>query len=439
MRGCARLIIWVGVILVSKTYWGGMPFWFRRPPEHARQESVVLRTHDQRQVRALYWTSEHAASTPKIGVVVIHPRIDFHHHYSVPRLVEAGFAVLAANTRHVGNDTMAEHEEMVLDVAACVRWLREKRGVEKVVLLGNSGGGSLVAYYQAEARKAPGDRAARTPAGSPTRFDSAVMTPADAMVYVAAHRGQGKILLDAIDPSVFDERNPLSTEPSLDMYDTRNGFVEPPAWSSYSADFLERYRAAQVERVRRLDTLARSHVARHDEAAEESEAQGFATRPFEERQDVLKRRACEPIMVVYRTMADPAYVDIGIDASERDYGSLLSERPDLMNMAALGFARTVTPRAWLSTWSGLSSSADLVANVAHISEPTLIVHAERDREVRPSDATGLFEACASKDKKLSIIKGARHYFEPEVPGERETPHVEAAMDQIVPWIRERLA
>ena len=137
-------------------------------------------------------TREHLASKPKIGVVIIHPRVDFHHHYAVPRLVDAGFAVLAANSRHVGNDTMAEHEEMVLDVAACVRWLREKRGVEKVVLLGNSGGGSLVAFYQAEARKAPGDRVACSPGGTPSRFDSAPMTPADAMIYIAAHRGQGR-------------------------------------------------------------------------------------------------------------------------------------------------------------------------------------------------------------------------------------------------------
>ena len=105
-------------------------------------------------------------------------------------------------------------------------------------------------------------------------------------------------------------------------------------------------------------------------------------------------------MVVYRTMANPACVDASLDPSPRDYGSLLSERPDLMNYAALGLARTVTPRAWLSTWSGLSSNADLVANVARITEPTLIVHAERDREIRPTDATLVLEACASRDKRL---------------------------------------
>ena len=425
------------MILISKTYWGGMPFWFRRAPEHARHESVVLRTHDLRQLRALYWTSERAERAPKIGVVIIHPRVDFHHHYAVPRLVDAGFAVLAANSRHVGNDTMAEHEELVLDVAACVRWLREKRGVEKVVLFGNSGGGSLVAFYQAEARKAPGARLACSPGGSPSRFDAAPMTPADAMIYIAAHRGQGRILLDSIDPSVVDESDPLATDPAIDMYDTRNGFIEPPAWSSYSAEFLERYRAAQVARVSRLDAVARAHLARHVAAADESEAPGFAARPFEERQAILKRRASETVMVVHRTMANPACVDAALDPSPRDYGSLLSERPDLMNMAALGFARTVTPRAWLSTWSGLSSNADLVANVALVAEPTLIVHAERDREIRPTDAALVLEACASRDKKLVTIAGARHYFEPE-PGEREAPHVELAMDAIVPWIQERL-
>ena len=158
----------------------------------------------------------------------MHPRVDFHHHYAVPRLVDAGFAVLAANSRHVGNDTMAEHEEMVLDVAACVRWLREKRGVEKVVLLGNSGGGSLVAFYPGRGTQGSGRGVAARPAVA-RRASTAPMTPADAMVYIAAHRGQGRILLDAIDPSVVDERDPLSCDPALDMYDTRNGFVEPPA------------------------------------------------------------------------------------------------------------------------------------------------------------------------------------------------------------------
>jgi hypothetical protein len=139
------------MILVSKTYWAGMPFWFRKTPETAVAESLVLRAHDMRQVRAIYWSDKrHAVATttkkpPKVGIVLIHPRLDFSHHYSIPRLLEAGFVVLAGSTRHLNNDTMGEHEEMVLDVDAYVRHLKERRGVEKVILLGNCGGWSLSA------------------------------------------------------------------------------------------------------------------------------------------------------------------------------------------------------------------------------------------------------------------------------------------------------
>lgn len=406
-------------MLISKTYWGGMPFWFRHAPDHAHVESLVLRAHDLRQLRALYWTST-ARPAPKVGVVIMHPRVDFTQHYAIPRLVAAGFGVLAAQTRHAGNDTMAEHEEMVLDVGACVRHLRDKRGVERVVLFGNCGGASLSAYYQAQAETAPADRIKQSPGGAPTWFDGATLPPADAIIYTAPHRGQGNVMLAAIDPSVTDERDPMSCDPALDMYAPDNGFAPPPAPSRFSAEFLARYRAAQRARVARLDAYAHEQLA----------LARTATDP--------RRKAHEPVMVVYRTMANPAFVDPSIDPSDRDYGSLLSERPDLMNYAALGLARTCTPRAWLSTWSGLSSNADLVANVARIRVPTLLVHAGRDREIFPSDIAAIAGAMAAPDRRVETIAGARHYFEPELGG-KTAPDVDRCMDLVVPWIEERCA
>lgn len=440
------------MILVSKTYWGGMPFWFRSPPESARVESLVLTAHDRRQLRGLYWVSEKVAK-PKAGVVVMHPRVDFTHHYAVPRLVQAGFAVLAANTRHVHSDLFGVHEEMVLDVAACVRHLREKRGIDKIVLLGNCGGGPLAGFYQAQANTRPAERLAKTPAGDPTYFEGAAMTPADVVVLVAAHRGQGKILMDAIDPAVVDESDPLATDSALDMYDPRNGFAEPPAPTTYSKEFLARYRTAQEARVRRIDDIARGHLRRQAEATKTSEAPGFDARPFAERQAVLRQRAYDGVLVVHRTMANPAFVDPSLERShdgpERDYGSLLSERPDLMNLTSLGLARTVTPRAWLSTWSGLSSSSDLVANVKRITQPTLVVHAGRDREVfLERDVRPIHDACGAADKRLAIVSAARHYFERQSPpaadggdprlGEKRAPHVDELMDIVIPWVEERV-
>jgi hypothetical protein len=423
------------MLLVSKTYWGGIPFWFRRLPEEARVESLVLRAHDFRMLRALYWTSA-KSPRPKVGVVLMHPRVDFTQHYTVPRLIQAGFGVLAATPRDGNNELFATHEGMVLDVGACTRWLREKRGMDKVVLLGNCGGASLFAYYQAEARLPPSERRARSPSGSPTRFDTAPLAPADAMVYVAAHRGLGQVLLDAIDPSVVDERDPLAVDPALDMYDPHNGFRDPPEWSEYAPDFVARYRAAQKERVRRLDDAAHALIARQEEAERASNDAGFGARAPSDQRGVLRRAASEGLMIVHRTMANPHFVDRHLDPSDREYGSLLSERPDWMNFATLGLGRACTPQAWLSTWSALSSNADLVANVARIREPTLVVAAGADREILPrTDVLPVFEASASPDKRLVTIDGARHYFEPPL-GDQESPDVDRLMDVVAPWIAE---
>lgn len=424
------------MILIAKTYWGGMPFHFRRAPKDAHLESRVFRAEDFRQFRGLY-RAPSANPRPEVGVVIMHPRVDFTHHYAIPRLVEAGFSVLAANTRSPNDDTDMVHEDIVLDVAAAVRWLKERRGAEKVVLLGNSGGGSLFAMYQAQAELAGAERIQTTPAGAPTKLPGATLLPADGVIYVSAHRGEGKILEHCIDASVVDEADPLSCEASLDMYSPDNGFVEPPAWCEYGEAFVKRYRAAQSARVSRIDAIARAHLAANAEATAEVEAEGFAARTFAERQAALRRQQSQPVMVVYRTMANLHYVDRHLDPSQRDYGSLLSDRPDLMNVKALGFARTVTPRAWLSTWSAHCSNADLVKNVGAIAAPTFVVNAGQDREIYPrSDAAPIYEAVVAEDKTFLEMPDARHYFEPDF-GQNDAPAVEALMDRVVPWIEER--
>lgn len=433
--GATPLVQSSAVILISKTYWGGAPWSFRRRPAGASVESLELRADDFRRFRALLWMPEGPAR-PRIAVVAMHPRVDFTHHYSFPRLLAAGVACLGASTRNPGNDLDTTHEDIVLDLAACVKYLRGKRGFERVILLGNSGGGSLAALFQAQAGLKPAERIAETPGGQPTRLAMAEMTPADGLVLVAAHPGQGRVLGECIDPAVTDEDRPLESDPALDMYDPRNGFRPPPAWSRYSEEFVARYRAAQLARVRRLDARAHQLIAAGRAARAERETEGFADRPVDDRLAIERRAFWEPVMTVYRTMANLRYADNSLDPSPREYGSLISERPDLMNLQLLGFGRVVTPHAWLSTWSALSSSADMARTLPAVAAPTLMVHAGRDKEIYPSDARAMFAALASADKTFVELPQARHYFEPDF-GATEAPQVEALLDAVVPWIHER--
>src|SRR5207253_10436720 len=174
---------------------------------------------------------------PDVAVLAMHPRVGFFRHYLVPRLVGAGYAFLGAPTRSLNNDADALHERLLLDVAGNVAWLRE-RGFRRVVLLGNSGGGSLFAFYLAEAGKPPAERLSRAPSGDRVPLGEVEMPMADGLVLLAAHLGEGVFLLARLDPSVIDEASPTAVNPRLDMYDPRNGYrpmAEGP--SRYAPDF----------------------------------------------------------------------------------------------------------------------------------------------------------------------------------------------------------
>ncbi len=425
-------------ILVSKTYWLGMPFNFRIWPEHAACEPVTLKADDFRELRGLYWVAKNQPK-PKIGVVVMHPRADFTHHYIIPRFTKAGYAVLGANTRNPNNDTNTVHEEIILDANACVKYLKDVKGCEKVLLFGNSGGGSLFAFFQAQAKLEPAKRIEKDPSGASVMLKAAKMVPADGLMLCSAHKGEGRIMNECIDPSVVDESKPLLTDPDIDMYDPKNGFKEPPEWSHYAPEFYKRYRAAQHARILRLDAIARSYNDDFRRALDLKSDPEFKKLPYEKRMKTLRQEAFEPVMVIYRTMANPHYVSKDLEPSERPYGSLISERPDLMNMQYLGFGRMCTPRAWLSTWSGESSNADLCRNLKQITEPVIVVNAGRDNEIFPeTDAKPIYEAVASKDRKYVNFPSALHYFEPPF-GQKEAPDVDKLMDLLVPWIEERFS
>jgi len=109
-----------------------------------------------------------------------------------------------------------------------------------------------------------------------------------------------------------------------------------------------------------------------------------------------------------------------------------------MNHQYPDFARVVTPEAWLSAWSGLSSNADLEQNIAAFDGPVLCGFAERDREIHPgTDADPIRNAVTSRDSTLAGFD-AEHYFEPEY-GAGTAPDVEKLMDAVTPWADERFA
>lgn len=94
-----------------------------------------------------------AGATPTVACVATHYNVDFSEHYLAEPLAERGIGFLGWNTRYRGNEAYFLLEHALVDIGAGVRWLREEQGVDTVVIVGNSGGGSLMGAYLSQATK----------------------------------------------------------------------------------------------------------------------------------------------------------------------------------------------------------------------------------------------------------------------------------------------
>jgi hypothetical protein len=368
----------------------------------------------------------HAVEGAQTVVSLMHPRQDLSRQYLIPILLEAGYSVWAQNSRSPNNDLTLIHEEAVLDAAAGFAFLRDK-GYEHLVALGPSGGATLYAFYVQQATRSPEDRILKTPGGKPTGLDTADLPLPDAVGFVAPHPGQGALLLGCIDGSVASEHDPLATVAELDMFNEANGFRPAPESSSYTPEFLERYRAAQYARVARIDAHAR-HLIENRMAAKKR---------FRETGDSADQRASvmSEVICVYRTDADPRTVDLTLDPNDRPYGSIHGTRPHVINFGITGFGRLATADAWLSTWSGISSNARFITCVPDIEIPAIFIEFTADQATYPSVAAEMFDAIGSADKTHEKVVGTHFGGSPTPDG---PPGGAQAGATLVEWLHQRL-
>jgi pimeloyl-ACP methyl ester carboxylesterase len=268
------------------------------------------------------------------------------------------------------------------------------------VLIGNSGGASIVPYYQAQALQPT----VTAPAGGGPDLTTAGLRPVDALVLLNAHPSRARLSTEWLDPSIVDEQQPFERDPALDMYHADNA---PP----FTADFIARYRAAQVARNERISTWCQ---ARLDWLANSGEAPaGLEDMAF----------------VVHGTGADLRFLDGDIDPSDRQIGVTLWGPPQVANYMPAGISRVSTCRSWLNQWSLTHTMGDGLRWLPEIATPLLIVLGTADPTVLPHMAQQMYDAATTSTRRdLQYVKNATHYFEnqPEL--------LDEALDIIATWL-----
>ena len=329
----------------------------------------------------------------KTALIATHYNVDFSEHYLGEYMASRGYGFLGWNTRFRGNEGFFLLEHALVDIGAGVRWLHEQAGVENVVLLGNSGGGSLMGAYQSQAK---GVTMTATPDLTlPAALND--IEPADLYISLCAHAGRPEVLTDWFDPSILDEKDPTSIDPALNMYDKANG---PP----YSQEFIDRYRGAQVARNHRITQWCHEELERVQNL-------GMTDRSFN----------------MYRTWADLRLMDPSIDPSERRERWCYAGDPETANFSPRGIGLTNTLRTWLSMWSLQESHCKGAPHLTRISEPALVIQSLADTGVFPSDAKAIYDTLSSIDKELYMVKGDHYLQTPE------TARDDVA-DMIVDWL-----
>jgi alpha-beta hydrolase superfamily lysophospholipase len=403
-------------------------------PDH-RMEFVRLKAEDGVQCSGVLHLPL-GSSQPEVALVEVHPDSDVTLDWRFPYCTRAGLAGFAIRHRYVRDDQNLIMEEVMLDIAAAIRYLRDERGCKRIVLLGHSGGGSTVCFYQAQAETRPPGRVHETPAGDPPDLNTYDLPAADGVILSAAHWGRGWSVLHRLDPSVTNEADPLSVDACLDMYNPDNGFRTPPEPSLYSREFVKDYIAAQDVRMRRLIARARELVRDQQVARDLLRDAFFSRRSAYEQVKIERAAVVEHVLTVYRKEANPKYTDLSLDPSDRMVGSNRGARPDLQNYEGGFHPQPVKARSFLSSES-TASNVYMLEAIKSVSMPLLVMCGTADLNEWPEEQRQTFDTATSADKEIAWIVGANHPYLPSGPKAGNRAQREQAAETFLAWMRKR--
>jgi pimeloyl-ACP methyl ester carboxylesterase len=192
----------------------------------------------------------------RIGIIVMHSDLNYTTFPACTQLSKRGYRVLCVNK---SSPPGASLDRTLSDLKQAVTFLRGRPGITKVVLLGHSGGATLMSAYQYIAENGVqacqgAEKIAKCPG------NLAGLPAADGLMLVDSNWGNAEMTLLSLDPAVSADDNGVTLNPDLDNFNAKNGFVAGGD-SNYSAAFIQKFQRAAAARERELTQTAQERVA----------------------------------------------------------------------------------------------------------------------------------------------------------------------------------
>jgi len=369
---------------------------------------------------ALYYPDPAKFPHPHIAVLAMHRDSNFMSHISTQEMPKRGIVAFGMNPRCANaEDKCTPWENNALDVKQGIEFLRGLPGIDTVILIGHSGGGPTMSFYQSIAEN--GVTLCQQPDKLSKCSDQlAGLPPADGVILMDAHPGNGINAVRALNPAVTNDYAVMNQnaapniDPGLDPFNTANGY-NPHGESHYSDAFKQRYFKAQSARMNRLIDIATKRMKEIGAGTYRYPDDGPFVIPMGDQTRLLR-------------------LDLSIDHSTEKPRKLLKNDGTIQDCCVVNSVRPVslTPRGDKTFWHGAmfltlrsflsvrairsqnsmydidwcSSNNSTVCDVRHVSVPLLIVAMQGHYFVRDSEIE--YENAASKDKDFIIIEGAVH-------------------------------
>lgn len=372
-------------------------------------------------INGVLYAPENDADCKKVAVVAMHCDSDYLNFPAGEALARNGYRTLCANVSRVEESL----DKKLLDVKACIEHLKSLPGVEHVVILGHSGGATLMSCYQAVAEN--GVACFQDDKKIVPISDVGELPKADAVFLLDSNWGNGVMTLMSLDPSVKCDCSGIDLDPAYNLANPEVGYALDGA--HYTDEFIAAYHKAQSARnnrlidaaLERLDALTKGQGAyRDDEPWIIAGGSQLApnNRMFPQDTRLLSHTKGEwPLVHADGSITVGVVPSLRRPREAKPFTSMYgmgSMKTSVKTYLASQAVRTLDNFGYDEThvygvdWD--SSYCCTPGNVRYIHAPMLLIGLTGGYEFLASEC--IYEMAASEDKTLAFIEGASHMLRP---------------------------